>query len=107
MSNNFSGFDDLTSHLNKMSKAAQELDGDNEIPMADLLTNSFISKNTSCQSLDEFFEKSGFDVSSEEAFAAIPDEDMDRFVSQNSNFNTWTDMLGTATQEYVAKKLGF
>lgn len=107
MSNGFNGFDDAIKHLNKMAKAAQELDGDNEIPFSELFTPSFISKNTSSRNLEEFFKKSGFDTSSEESFTAIPEEDMDRYVSENSKFDTWSDMIETATQEYIAKKLGF
>ncbi|MDT2597112.1 hypothetical protein P7D52_13360 [Enterococcus dongliensis] len=106
MSIEFSGFDDIKNRLDKMSKAAQELDGEQEVPMSELLTDPFISKNSNFQNVDEFFENSGFDMNTEEEFAAIPDDAMDTYVAENSTFESWNDMLSSATQEYVAKKLG-
>ncbi|WP_142976474.1 hypothetical protein [Enterococcus faecium] len=101
------GFDDLSKKLNKMAKAAQEMDGEHSVPMSELFTNDFVSANTKFSSIEEFFEVSGFDCSSEESFAAIPDDQMDAFVSDNTNFDTWSDFMSAAAKKYTAKKLGF
>lgn len=101
------GFENLSKKLDQMAKAAKEMDGEHSVPMSELFTNNFVSANTKFNSIEEFFEASGFDYSSEEAFAAIPDDQMDAFVSANSNFDTWADFMGEAAKKYTAKKLGF
>lgn len=101
------GFDNISKRLNKMAKAAKEMDGEHSIPMSELFTKDFVSSNTKFNSIDEFFEASGFDCSSQEAFAAIPDDQMDAFVSANTNYETWSDFMGSAVKKYTAKKLGF
>lgn len=101
------GFDNLSKKLNKMTKAAQEMDDEHRVPMSELFTNDFVSANSKFNSIEQFFEVSGFDYSSEESFAAIPDDQMDAFVSANTNYDTWSDFMGAAGKKYVAKKLGF
>lgn len=98
------GLNELQKQLEQMKKAAEELDGTKEVPLNQLLTDSFLIKHTTFSSFDEF--------ESQEIFVKyptleeIPDEEMDQFVSAKTNFSSWEDMLGEATSEYVTKKLG-
>lgn len=101
------GFDNLSKRFDKMAKAAKEMDGEHSIPMSDLFTEAFVSQHSNFKSIDEFFEASGLDCSSQEAFAAIPDNQIDAFVSENTDYDTWSDFLGSAAKMYTAKKLGF
>lgn len=107
MSFKMNGFDELSNKLNKMQKGVEEINNQEKVSFDELFTDDFMEEHTKFQTLDSFFEASGFDVSSSEAFAAIPDEDMDKFVAENSEFDTWEDMLSTAGQEYMLKKMGF
>ncbi|TFI70094.1 hypothetical protein [Carnobacterium divergens] len=101
------GFSDLEKHLNKISKTAKELDGDNEIPFNELFTSNFISKHTDYSTIEDFTSASGLDFSSQEAIEDINESVLDNFVASNSTFDSWEDMLASAIEEWVAKKMGF
>ncbi|MFZ8764777.1 hypothetical protein [Enterococcus diestrammenae] len=107
MSFKMNGFDELSNKLNKMNKGVEEVNKRGEVSFGELFTDSFMRSHTKFSKLDKFFEASGFDVSSSEAFSAIPDEEIDAFTAQNSEFDSWEEMLSTAGQEYILKKMGF
>lgn len=99
------GIDKAQKKLQQLSDNLKALEGTHNVSFGELFPDSFIRAHTNTNTLSEFFEQSGFDTSSTEAFKAIPDDDMDRYVSQNSNFNSWEEMLHEATRSYVQKKL--
>lgn len=101
------GLDKLEKRLNQMERAAKELDGTHSVSFENLFTTSFMKKYTQFQSIEEFFSSSGFDVTSQEDFEAIPEKDLDAYVSNNTSFETWEDMFSKAMVGYAAKKLGF
>ena len=106
MSVKFSGFDELQKELKKMADGAKELERTKEVPFSELFTTKFMKKHSSFSSFDEFLDAGNFNVKSSEDFDAIPDDVLDRHVSAYTNFTDWDDMLGTATDEYVSRKLG-
>ena len=38
---------------------------------------------------------------------SIDDNKLDKFISSNTNFDSWEDMKSAAGSEWAAKKLGF
>lgn len=100
------GFDDLLKGLENLEKQAKESCG-KQIPINDLLNVSFMKKYTSFSNFDDFLDASGFVVNSQEDFEAIPDDEFDEYVSNNTNFASWDDMLTTATDAYVSEHFGF
>ena len=53
------------------------------------------------------FEVSGFKFETQEDFFNISDAGLDEYIRTNSSFDNWQGMLGAATQEWTASKLGF
>ena len=100
------GLDELAKKLNDLSKKANALDGNHNVPMGELLTPSFISKHTHFATADEMFSASGYKVETQEDFAALPEDKCDEFIRSISSFSDWQTMLGAASKEWVAKKLG-
>lgn len=100
------GFDDLSKKLKKMSDGLSALDGNNQVPITDLLTDTFVSKNTNHSSAQQLFDKSGFKIESAEDFSAIPDDEWDSYINGCSSFENWSEMLEAATGEYVSAKMG-
>jgi hypothetical protein len=101
-----SGMKDLERKLNELSHAAESLDGNHEVPIAELLTPGFLAKHSQFASLDDLIAASGFKVESAEDFKAIPDEPWDQFIKSNTDFDSWTEMLPGAVAEWTAQKLG-
>ena len=69
----------------------------------ELFTSNFMSKHTNYKSFNEFLSASGFT----QLFEDIPDNDWDIYVSQHSNFSSWEEIVDTAAEQYVSKKLSF
>ena len=70
----------------------------------DLLTESFLAKHSNVTDAQALFDKSGFEVESAEAFKAIPDDEWDQYISSVSSFDSWKEMLQSATAEYAKCK---
>lgn len=102
-----SGFDEFQKQIDKFSKNIKEIDGSHNVPLEELLNESFMHKYTQFSNLSELIEKSSFEVNSVEAFKAIPDNDWDQYISSVSNFQNWSTMLNKATEFWALKKLGF
>lgn len=101
------GLDDLQKELQRMQKAAKELDGHHEVPFSELFTATFMRKYTTFTTFDELLKAGGFQAETAEEFEAIPDEPFDRHIAATTKFASWEDMLEQATADYVSRKLGF
>ena len=129
------GFEELSNQLNRMAKGAKELEGTHETSFAELFTDSliihgletryfsdgrkaplkhhrcfffafsFVQANSKFHSMDEFWQSVG--INSTEDFDNIPDEKLNAFVSSNTTFSTFQEMLDEATNAYISRKLGF
>ena len=106
MSFKIDGLDELQNQLKKMEQGAKELGEKKQLSFAELFPNSFMQKYTSFSSIDDLFTSGGFNAESQDAFEAIPESDLDKHIAATSIFKTWDDMLQTATNQYISKKLG-
>lgn len=101
------GLDKLEKQLKQMEKGAKELSKTKHVSFGELFPVLFMRKYTSFSSMDELLDAGGFKVESQEEFEAIPDVEFDKHIAANTRFKSWEDMLGEATSQYAAKKLGF
>lgn len=62
---------------------------------------------TQFSTIDLFFDASPFTLETQDDLDAIPEDELDVFVSQNTSFNSWQDMLDKAGKEWTIKQLGF
>jgi hypothetical protein len=104
---NTKGFDELQKKLKKMAEGAKELEGEQQIPIPDLLTEDFVSEHTKFRDAQKIFDESGFEINNAEDFKAIPDDDWDKYIAQISDFESWSEMLKAATAEHVKRKMGW
>jgi hypothetical protein len=106
MSVKITGLDGLQKKLKKMADGARELEGQHQVAIPDLLTDKFLAKHTKLTNAQELFDKSGFKIDSAEDFKSIPDAEWDQYISSVSDFNSWKEMLQSATVEYAKIKMG-
>jgi hypothetical protein len=102
-----SGLDEFQRSLGNLSAKAQALSGDHNVPLKELLSDSFVRSHSQFNSLEDLFEASGFSVNSQEDFEKIPDAEWDTFIRGNSDFPDWKSMLGSAGTEWMKTQLGF
>lgn len=99
------GFDELHKKLDNMKKSAEEMHGENEVRLDDLISDSFIRKHSKFTSFDEFSKQDVF--VKYDSFEAIPQQELDDFINETTNFSTFNDLLENATVDYTRRKLGF
>ena len=92
--------------LDELAKKAKELEGNQEAKLGDLLTPQFISANSSFQNIEELFEASSYKIESREDFEAIPDQEWDDFISNNTELSSWEAMQKEAVVAYTKRQLG-
>ena len=98
--------DDFERKLDKMTKAAEELDEQGSVSFKELFCDTFMTKYTKYTTIEEFVEASGCDFSLNE-FNVTDKKALDLFVKNNSSFNKWAAMESEAVGDYLARKLGF
>ena len=101
-----SGLDELENEINSLANKAASLDGA-QVEFADLFTAEFMESHAGVSSFDVFLDNGNFNVETQEDFEAIPEDDLDKYVLENTDFSSWEEMLDTATGEYLESQLGF
>lgn len=92
-------------NLEQLKKNLAEVAGTTQVKLVDLMPSQFVSNCSKFASLEELFQASGFKVESPEDFAAIPDDEWDAFIKENTTYANWLEMQKTAHSEYAAKYL--
>lgn len=100
------GLNELKRKLKDLERRAKALEGENQVPLSELLTTDFLRRNTQFQTLEELFKASGFSVLSQEDFEKIPDAEWNAFIAKHTRFSNWNQMLEAAVKEWTARQLG-
>lgn len=69
------------------------------------LTRAFIKKYTGGEDLESFLNQGGFSASSEAVFHAIPEASLDELVNQHSRYETWSEMVTAAGEDYFVTQM--
>lgn len=101
------GLKELEKNLKQLEKNANEIHGHNEVPLNKLFNSTFMKRYTKFSNITSFFDASPFTIDTQEDLATLPEDELDKYVSENTSFKSWQEMLTTASSEWVAKKLGF
>jgi len=94
------------SGLDELQQRLRRIDGSHDVPMNELLNPEFMLKHTQFRSFEEMLDRSGYSVKTQEDFKAIPDAPWDAFISANSTFTSWHEMLEAAQVEWTKRQLG-
>ena len=101
------GFDELISELEEKQKKIEELDGYNEVKFEDLFPPNFMKEYTDFESIEEMFDVSPFELESQDDLKSIPEDKMDKFINENTEFGSWEDMIGEAQELWLVDQIGF
>lgn len=102
MSVEIEGLEDLEEELQGLAERLERAGG--EISMNELFTDSFMKSYTEFDSLDEFFAESPWVVESESDFENIPADEIDAYVENRTDFESWDAMLRAGGREYVFRE---
>ena len=71
-----------------------------------ILSDDFMSKFSKFDSIDDFFNSSNFDITTEEDLKNIDIDEFNTYVQKNTKFGSWNDMIETARIAFGKYKLG-
>jgi hypothetical protein len=101
------GVDEVQKNLENILNKAKKIEGKNEVPLTELLPDSFIKKYTNFETAQDFVDvcEKLLDVD----FLSIDenDEKFNHMIKEKTSFDNWNEMIGEATTQWVGKKLGF
>jgi hypothetical protein len=96
-----SGFKELEK---KMKKAKEKING--KVDLLNLMTDNFIKENSNYNSFDEMVNESELDFSTEKQSAKNFESDQwNDYVQGNTDFESWEEMIKTASKEYMVKNI--
>jgi hypothetical protein len=75
------------------------------VSFEELFIPSFMERFTVFTSFKDLLKAGGIEVNSRVDFQNIPDDVIDELITSHTFFDDWQEMLDTAAQEYVARKL--
>lgn len=93
------GLDEARKNLEKLAAIGDR------ISFTDMFTPQFISKHSNFETVEDFFQKSGFKIESQSDFEAIPDDEWETFITQNTSFGSWEDMQKSAFNSVIEEAL--
>lgn len=102
------GIKEVQNKLNKIAQTAKEFGEGKNVPLSELMTNGFVKKHTEHDTFESFATESGLISEGEEVTEEILNSnDFNEYVKDNTDFDSWEDMLQAASVEYIQKQLGF
>jgi len=93
------------SGLKKLAENTKKMQGETKVKPVDLMTPDFIKNCSEFKDLEHIFNSSDFKIGSTEDFAAIPDDEWEEFIINNTTFESWIEMQKKAFQIYAKKQL--
>lgn len=79
-----------------------QLEDVDELAIEEVVNDGFMYKYTAAPSLAAFFEESPWTVEETEDLEAIDDEELDGFVAEHTEFETFEDLLRRAVIDWDA-----
>ncbi|WP_039240966.1 hypothetical protein [Clostridium botulinum] len=101
------GFDEIENTLKEIEENIESLSGEREVNLIELFTNDFMAKYTTNQSFEEFVNNFNKDIPDDDFEKMLSTEDWNKYVINNSQFDSWKDMQENAVGLYYSKQLGF
>lgn len=90
-------------NLDKFFENAESLDEQRYgISLGQSINPSFLARCSKFSSIEEMFEASGFKIETTEDFKAIPDNEWEIFITENTIYSSWEEMQIAALSEQAA-----
>lgn len=88
------------SGLKKLQRNLDAINGQHDVKITDLMTDSFVQRHSKFKSLQALFDASGIEKSED-----IGNETFTKFIATHTSFGNWDEMKNKAAEEYLKRKL--
>lgn len=96
---------DKNKNYEKVINKIDKLKGNSEIRFKDLFTKDFMVEYTNFKTINQMFEESDFEINDGEDFDNIPENELNNFINNNTDFSDWDEMIERAITEWVKKQI--
>jgi hypothetical protein len=100
---------DVTRIVDRFQKNVNDLKASPNVSISELLTSEFMHKCSDFSSLEELLASGQLMKEGERLtkmrFDAIPQNDLDRLVTEKTRFTSWDSMIREAFKEYVNRRV--
>jgi len=94
---------DVTEMVDEMHERASSL---GDAGFEEVFTSAFMERYTDVESFEAFLAESEWDVSSKADFADVSESEFDEYVAERTRFADWEEMMGRASEEWMARQMG-
>ena len=101
------GLDKINEKLDRLSQNAQPISGTNSYSFNEIFSEKFMRQNTNFTSIEDFLTSSPENISTPEEFEKADEAILDTFVSEQTKFSSWKEMLIEAQKALLIDRLGF
>lgn len=107
MSFRIKGMDDLEKNIKRLTKDAQTVSGTHKYSFDEIFSEKFMRENSNFASIEDFLKSSPEKISTAEEFEKADETILDTFVSNQTKFSSWKEMLVEAQKALLISRLGF
>ncbi|MCK0923700.1 hypothetical protein BFR80_006340 [Acinetobacter pittii] len=91
--------------LKQLTKNVEKLKAKGSASFTEIVNADFISSHTDYSDIFDLFKHAGFEIESVEQIESIPEDDLDKFISENTKFESFVNLQENAASEYMKKQL--
>lgn len=107
MSFKIKGMDKFEREIKQLSKNAQAVSGTHKYSFDEIFSEKFMCENSNFSSIEDFLKSSPENISTAEELEKADETILDIFVSNQTKFSSWKEMLAEAQKALLISHLGF
>lgn len=100
-------FEEIEDHLTEIQRRIADFQLGKTVDLNEFFSPSFMQEHTTFESFEGFREECPRDPETGEELAAIPDRELDSYVKETTEFQSWQTMQNQAAQEDILSQLTF
>lgn len=93
--------EDESDNFEKVINRIDKLQGNSEIRFKDLFTEDFMTEYTNFDNINQMFRESDFEIYNGKDFDNIPENELNSFINETTEFSNWDEMIEKAITKWV------
>ncbi|MFB6254515.1 MAG: hypothetical protein ABEI06_07895 [Halobacteriaceae archaeon] len=92
-----------------LSQLEDELEEELEevsVPIDEVFTDSFMREHTNFENIEQLFAESTWTVESAKDIDLIPSDQLDKYIDERTEFDSWSQLEEEAAGHYIGEKAG-
>ncbi|MFB6187858.1 MAG: hypothetical protein ABEI86_13465 [Halobacteriaceae archaeon] len=96
---------DFTIDLSHLEDELEELEKVS-VPIDEVFTDDFMQEHTNFENIEQLFKESTWTVDSAKDLDLIPSDQLDKYIDERTEFDSWSQLEEEAAGHYISEKAG-